>query len=99
MGTASNLNFANGSLSINADFSMFLLVMPENCPAILPSCNKIYRTRVFICAFFQFLMFHTANYSDFQYFIRANPLKRLIFFSLTHIKNDRFNYLYALQLK
>ena len=78
---------------------MLLLVMPENGPDILPSCNKIYRTRDFICAFFQFLMLHTANYSDLQYFIRANPLKHLIFLSLAHIKNDRFNYLYALQLK
>jgi len=44
-------------------------------------------------------MFHTANYSDLQYFIRANPLKHLIFFSLTHIKIARFKYLYALHLK
>jgi len=44
-------------------------------------------------------MLHTANSSDLQYFICVNPLKRLIFFSLTHIKIARFNYLYALQLK
>ena len=86
-GSISPPNFVNGSLSINADFSMFLLVMPENRPAILPSCNKIYKPHVFICAFFQLLTAPHSQLFRFTIFYLCKSVEMIDFFLVDTYKN------------